>query len=127
MMNNDITKYLKDCKKVFPFIGDKEKEFLKRFQDSVESHLVENENLTYEDLVKQMGLPKDVMISYIQDCDNEYIINKMNTKKVLKRVSIIVCTLLIIGLSIISVLELITIQKVQEQKIITEEVIIEQD
>lgn len=126
-MNNDVTKYLKDCKKVFPFNGKKEKKFFLRFKNSIESNFSENGNLTYENLVKQMGLPKDVMISYIQDCDNDYIINRMNMKKIVKRVSIISCILLIVGLSIISILELNTIRKIQDQDILTEEITIEQN
>lgn len=126
-MKSDIEKYFKNCKKVFPFIGNKEKKFFNNFRENINDHVKENQEITYQDLVNQIGSPKDIMISYIQDCDDEYIINKMNTKKIIKLATITITTILIIGLSIITLLELKTIQEAKKMKIITEEIEIVQE
>lgn len=95
-MNEDIKKYLKDCKKVFPFMGKKEKDFFIKFQENINDHVKTNDNKSYQELVKQIGSPKDIMISYIQDCDNEYIIQKMNLKKLMKQIFITISVVLIV-------------------------------
>lgn len=64
-MNKDVSKYLKDCKKLFPFFGTKEKSFFKKFKENINYHTDENKNLSYQILVEKIGSPKDIMISYI--------------------------------------------------------------
>lgn len=124
-MNNDVKKYIKDCKRVFPFHGKKEKTFLERLNQSVNEYINQNHNVTYDNLTNQFGSPKDIMISYIQDCDNEYIIKKMNIKKLIKRFAITICTILIIGLSMICYLELKSLKEAENLHIVTEETVIE--
>lgn len=124
-MNNEVKKYIKDCKRVFPFHNEKERTFLQRLNQNIEEYAHENENITYHALTEQFGLPKDIMISYIQDCDNEYILKKMNIKKIIKRVSITICTILVVGLSIICYFEYKTAERAKNYQIITEETVIE--
>lgn len=119
--------FLKDCKNVFPFIGKKETVFLNRLKENMETYVLENGDLTYEELSQQFGTPKDIMLSYIEDCENDYIIKKMELKKMIKKISIIFISLLIIGLSIIVILELKTIKDIRDQNIIIEETILEQE
>lgn len=119
--------FLKDCKNVFPFIGKKEIVFLNRLKENMETYVLENGDLTYEELSQQFGTPKDIMLSYIEDCENDYIIKKMELKKMIKKISIIFISLLIIGLSIIVILELKTIKDIRDQNIIIEETILEQE
>lgn len=93
----------------------------------METYVLENGDLTYEELSQQFGTPKDIMLSYIEDCENDYIIKKTELKKMIKKISIIFISLLIIGLSIIVILELKTIKDIRDQNIIIEETILEQE
>ena len=124
-MNDATKKYLKDCKKIFPFVGKNEKIFLEKLHENINDHIKENHDITYQELTEQIGTPKDIMISYIQNCDNMYIIDKMNIKKIIKKISIVICTLLITSLSIVCYFEWKTIEESRNQKIIKNEITIE--
>lgn len=126
-MNKLTKQYIKDCKNVFPFNSKKEKIFLKRFSMSVEDYVIEKENIVYNDLISSFGTPKEIMTSYIQDCDDEYITAKMNTKRIINISSIIISLLLILSLTIISLFELKTIKESKKQHVITEEITISED
>lgn len=67
------------------------------------------------------------MLSYIQDCDNDYIVNKMNLRRMTRNYYILISLILIIVLSMICYFEYQTIQESKKQNIITEEVILEQN
>ena len=77
--------------------------------------------MTYTKLVEIFGTPKDILTSYVESCDNDYLIKKSNIKSIVKKLFIS----LIIGLSIISILELYTIINLSNQNIITEGTLIE--
>lgn len=75
-------------------------------------------------IVTHFGQPKDIMISYINNCDNDEIINKMNIRKILRNATIIISLIFIVGLSSIAIMEKITIDEIQNQEIITEDITI---
>lgn len=118
-MNKTKKKYLNNCKKVFPFFPNKERIFYNRLKEAVLNY--ENDNPSYTELVEIFGSPKDILDSYMESCDNDYLMKKANAKHLIKG-SIII---LIIGLSIISILELYTIINLSNQDIIAEETLIE--
>lgn len=118
-MNTAKKKYLKNCKKLFPFFGKKERLFYNRLTEAISNY--EKETPTYVELVEIFGAPKDILTSYLESCDNDYLIKKANIKSIVKKIFIS----LIIGLSIISILELYTIINLSNQNIITEETLIE--
>lgn len=126
-MNNIVKQYCNNCKKLFPFSSKKEKDFFNRFEKDVNNFLIEHENTVYNDLILHFGSPKEVMTSYIEDLDEEYIIHHMNIKNLVKKISIILCTIIIIGLSIIVWSEYRTIKEVQNQQIIIEETVITEE
>lgn len=127
MMNKDIARYLKKCKKVFPFFKKSEKFFYEKFKESVNLQFEENNNITYQELVEKFGTPKEIMISYIHHCDDDYIIYQMNLKKYIRNLFICLSLILIIMLSSICYLEYKTIEETKEQDIITEEITLEQN
>lgn len=106
---------------------EQKKKFFKKFKENVKDHIDENQNITYQKLVEEVGSPKDIMISYIQDCDDSYIIHKMNLKKLMKQVFITFSISLIIGLLIICYFEWRTIEESKNQQIITNEIILEEE
>ncbi|WP_270640999.1 DUF6120 family protein [Longibaculum muris] len=126
-MSRETEKYLKKCRKIFPFVGKREREFLDKFKDSVATVSNDKDNIDYQELVQQLGEPKEIMLSYIQDCDNDYIVNKMNLRRMTRNYYILISLILIIVLSMICYFEYQTIQESKKQNIITEEVILEQN
>lgn len=117
-MNKEGKHFIKDCKGFFPFIGKKENIFLNRLNENLSDYLVENPNMKYEDISQRFGNPKDIMASYIESCDNDYIVHKMNVKKTFKIVSTVITGLIVLSLLIISLFELQTINEIKKQNVI---------
>lgn len=98
-MNEDIiSQYYKNIVSKFKFKGKKEKEFL--FELNKHIHEYESQNdLTYEDLVESFGTPDEVYNSYIEALDENYLTEKLNHKKLLKKL-IIICIICVLVLSL---------------------------
>ena len=84
-MNNVVKQYLKECRRTFPFISKNEKLFFKRLEDNLNDI---DENVTYKEICLKYGEPKNVMISYIENCDNEYILKRTSIKSIVKKIFI---------------------------------------
>ena len=119
-MNNDVKKYLKDCKKVFPFFSKKETIFFARLKTGVLQKYEDDPEITYNELINSFGNPKEILISYLDTCDEGYLISKMKIKNFIRIFFIIIFSLLLI----IVLLEFYTILHFSNQSIITEETII---
>ena len=50
-----IKKYLRNCKRLFPVYGKRERQFIKRLRDRIQEHIDSSPNLTYEELLEQFG------------------------------------------------------------------------
>ena len=123
---NQKNKYIKDCKKIFPFYGKKEKAFLDKLTSTIETSTSSNPEVTYDLLVEQFGSPKEIMISYFQNCNDEYVIKQSNIKQTIQKASIYLVTVLIIGISILAYFEYQTVLEFQEREYIVIEETIEE-
>jgi hypothetical protein len=74
-------KYLKNCRQLFPIYGKYEKQFLKRLQKQVDEYLHEFSDSTYENLCDEFGSPKDIVISYYDTVETNYLLKKTNLIK----------------------------------------------
>ena len=72
-MNRNVNKYIKDCKHFFPFLSKNEKIFLKRLKTNIIEN-IDSDNITYDDLCNEFGYPSDIIISYFEDQDANYLI-----------------------------------------------------
>lgn len=120
-MNKTIKKYLKDCRRLFPFYGKKERKFFERYNEDISSEYDSNEDIDYNSITEKFGTPKAVLESYISNCDNDYLLNKMKIKAFIKKIFIII----FIFLFIVVLLELYSIKNIINQEIITTDEIIE--
>ena len=92
-MNNVVKQYLKECRRTFPYISKNEKLFFKRLEDNLNDI---DENVTYKEICLKYGEPKNVMISYIENCDNEYILKRTSIKSIVKKIFITLFCILIL-------------------------------
>ena len=93
-MNKVVNKYIKDCKHFFPFLSKNEKIFLKRLKTNILEN-IDSDNITHDELCKKFGYPPDIIISYFEDHDANYLIKQSRIKNILKK-SIIICTVAIL-------------------------------
>lgn len=84
-MDKVIKKYLRNCKNIFPFYRKNERNFFENFKQSISCYTTGHKEVEYNDLIERIGAPKEIMVSYIQDCDEEYIIKQMNLKRTFKK------------------------------------------
>lgn len=85
-MNKDINKYFKECKYLFASYGKKEKAYLKKIKENI---ILENNAITYDEIVHRLGTPKDVIMDYYDQQDIYEIIKKAKLTKNIKKLIII--------------------------------------
>ena len=116
--NKDITRYYKNVKTLLPIKGKNEKKYLNGFK---------------QNLSEEFGEPKDVVISYLNSCDENYLIRKLRLRTIISRVLIILTVLALCIALWYSYLFYIGYKESKEQNIdycesvITEETIITEE
>jgi hypothetical protein len=58
---------------------------LNRLKVQINEHLDLFPDLSYEELVKQFGTPKEVIMEYYANADDDYLLKKIDVSKKLKR------------------------------------------
>lgn len=103
----DSKTYYKDVKKLFPIHGKKEKEYLSHIRQQIEEY----ENPTYEQLENLFGTPIDVVKSYYDIVDSQYLLKRIN----IKRIITYACIIVVLFVTIISCYETYTIHKAKQR------------
>lgn len=84
-MMKDSKKYYKNVKKLMPIYGKREKEFL----NSLEERLNLLKDCDYNNIVEELGEPKDMISTYYQNVDNDDLLEKVSIRRFIK-VSIVI-------------------------------------
>ena len=92
MMRTETKKYKMACKNILPFYGRQERAFLKRITTTLET-----KNGSYDEICKEMGSPKDTVLSYMETCDDDYLLNKAYSRSHVKFLLIFVILFLFIA------------------------------
>lgn len=58
---------------------------MNRLKVQINEHLDLFPDLSYEELVKQFGTPKEVIMEYYANADDDYLLKKIDVSKKLKR------------------------------------------
>ncbi len=95
-MNKIGKQYIKEVKSLFPIMGKKEKDYIKKLINNVEEYCEEEVVVSKQDLYDNYGTPNSVVIDYYSSVDTDYIVKKMRFSKYIK-------------VAIVSVLALLTI------------------
>ena len=77
-------KYIRQCRTLFPVYGNSERTFLNRLKVQINEHLDLFPDLSYEELVKQFGTPKEVIMEYYANADDDYLLKKLMYQKIKK-------------------------------------------
>lgn len=79
-MKNSKT-YYNDVKKMFYLHGKKEKQFLLDFKEQLTEYESDHPHVDYQTLEEVFGTPINVFISYCDSVDSQYMLKRMNMKK----------------------------------------------
>jgi hypothetical protein len=123
-----LKKYLRDCRKLIPIYGKRERIYLKQLEKQLLTFQENSEApLTYDKLVSEFGTPKDTILSYYETFDNSYLLQKANHARLIRHFlfSIILAVILFLGYRSIMLYK--AFQEVQDSVIIYEETTIEED
>lgn len=100
MKRKSFTKiYLHQIKTLFPIFGKKERQYLKGFKETIQDYADDHPIRSTEDLINEFGTPQEVVHSYIDQADVDYLCRKIKKNTFIKRIIFIVafCFLLFIG------------------------------
>lgn len=93
--NKHITEYYKNISTLLPIRSGNEKLYLNNFKKNLEEFSDEVPNANYKDIVDEFGEPKDVVISYLNNCNEDYLISKLKIRTIIFRASIIITVIAI--------------------------------
>lgn len=82
-MTKNAKKYYRDICLIFPSNGKRKKDYLKHLKKLIEEYDSENENIEYEDLVKEYGSPKEVVSEYYKNSSTDELIRNIYKKKII--------------------------------------------
>lgn len=84
LMNN-IKKYIKNIWAIMPMHTKKEKFYLNELKKHLNEYLDDHPQCSYDDIVLQFGEPKDIVVNYIQNSDENDLIKRMKLKSIIQK------------------------------------------
>lgn len=115
MSDNDLKKrYLKDIWILFPLHSKKEKEYLKFLRKRIEQYEGECLESDYSNLSKAFGSPQEIISSFYEEVEIDYILKKMKIRSYIKK--IFICFNVILILSIIWLMSLMYMNYLDTQQ-----------
>ena len=110
-MNKDAKRYYSDIKTLIPSKGKYERDLLKKTKARIIEFDNTNENITYTTLEEILGSPTDLINEYYANVDTTYLLKRLRTTNVIRRIIYIILILAVsafvikTGLNIISYIE----------------------
>ena len=101
---NNIKKYIKNICTIMPMHTKKEKFYLNELKKHLNEYLDDHPQCSYDDIVQQFGEPKDIVVEYIQNSDENDLIKRMKLKSILQKFLIfisVICTILAIWFGVL--------------------------
>ena len=89
-------KYIQQCKSLFPVYGKLERTFLNRLKVQVNEHLDLFPDISYNELVKQFGSPREVVMEYYNNIEDDYLLSKIDLAKKVKKFLLFIAVLFLV-------------------------------
>ena len=124
--NNFIKHYIQNIKVLFPTLGKKERLYIKGFEETIYDYAEDTPISSMEELINEFGTPQDVVSSYIDQADTEYLIKRIRKNTYIKQGLFIIILLFLLFTIYRSFLIYQSYQAVLKEQIHSEETIIEQ-
>lgn len=89
-------KYIQQRKSLFPVYGKLERTFLNRLKVQVNEHLDLFPDISYNELVKQFGSPREVVMEYYDNIEDDYLLSKIDLAKKVKKFLLFIAILFLV-------------------------------
>lgn len=89
-------KYIQQCKSLFPVYGKLERTFLNRLKVQVNEHLDLFPDISYNELVKQFGSPREVVMECYDNMEDDYLLSKIDLAKKVKKFLLFIAILFLV-------------------------------
>ena len=89
-------KYIQQCKSLFPVYGKLERTFLNRLKVQVNEHLDLFPDISYDELVRQFGSPREVVMEYYDNIEDDYLLSKIDLAKKVKKFLLFIAVLFLV-------------------------------
>lgn len=103
-MDKACQRYYKTVKRLFPLHQHEEKKFLYYLKETLEHHSHQHTEMTYDDYVDTFGNPYDIVATYYEHIESEYVITQMKSRKIVKNVLLIFLIVFILTVTYFSVI-----------------------
>lgn len=103
-MDKACQRYYKTIKRLFPLHQREEKMFLYYLKNSLEYYSHQYSDMTYDDYVETFGNPYDIVSSYYEHIESDYVINQMKSRKTIKNLLLVFLTVFILTVTYYSVI-----------------------
>ncbi|MEG1411653.1 MAG: DUF6120 family protein [Terrisporobacter sp.] len=91
-----IKKYCKEISELLPIHSSREKRFLLDIKNSVIEYGEHNTKFTKEDLLKNIGEPKDLVSKYLLDIDGDTLRKRMNQTRYIRNTSLFIVVVVLL-------------------------------
>ena len=99
--NKEINRYIKDIKKELLYGTKESRQFLKELKQNVTDYAEENQNADMAQVPEQFGKPEDIAATFFEQYSKESIKKKVNIRRVVVIIGIVMLVLFTIGFSVI--------------------------
>ena len=90
---NNTEPYIHNIWTIMPMHTDKEKFYLLDLKKHLKEFMDDHPDCSYEDIVEHFGEPKDIVVEYIQNSDENYLIQRMRLKEAFQKFIVFLCIL----------------------------------
>ena len=94
---NDITKFEKMVRDMFPIYGPYEKRFYTDLKQNIAEFCEYKEHIAFLDLQEKFGSPTDIIQDYLDNVDPDYLIRQLSRTKYIR----FSCSFIVLGIIVV--------------------------
>lgn len=117
-MNKLCKEYVSEIKALFPIRRKPERDYIKKIMADVENYCEEAEVTTKEELYENYGKPNDVVNSYLDSVDTEYIAKQITITRFIKTAVAVLLVLATVTTSIFCITVYSEYQHFKRQEVV---------
>ena len=103
---NAKNKYFKDIKTLLPIKSSQEKDYLVKLKKNLDEYSYDNPNSTYDDYAEKFGTAKDIVVAYLDNCNEDYLISKLRIRNIfVKAITIITILSVLVSMYFLCILQ----------------------